>query len=60
MKEGLDSDCLQSLAMIFFYVFAQQAVAEGISWYYVYRHEDYQELVEKTNNLYIRIKELKE
>ena len=60
MKEGLNADCLQSLFLIFLYVFAQQAISEGISWYYVYRHEDYQDLVEKTNNLYARIKELKD
>ena len=60
MKEGLNDDCLQTIAIIFFYVIAQAVISEGISWYYVYRHEDYQDLVEKTNNLYNRIKELKE
>ena len=38
----------------------QMALSEAVSWYYVYRHEDYQELVEKTHNLAKRVKELKE
>jgi hypothetical protein len=60
MKEGLNPDCVQSLCIIFFYVIAQQVVSESISWYYVYRHEDYKDLCEKSQNLNQRIKELKD
>lgn len=60
MKEGLNQDCIQSLIIIFAYCLFQAGLSEFVSWWFVYRHENYQDLVEKCNNLSIRIKELKD
>ena len=60
MKEGINADAVSSLSIIFLYVIVQQSLSEFISWYYVYKHDDYKDLCEKCSNLNARIKELKD
>ena len=38
------------------FVFVQYALIEFLAWYYITKHEDYQELQERTRNLGKRLK----
>ena len=47
------------LATIGFIIF-QNVLTEAIMWYNVYRHEEYNDIVERTKNLGIKLKKLKD